>query len=202
MHTRSVTSRTLVVVKVTTTNQKLLLVFQSKRVMAQTLRCLFDCWKGWRKKAQGKPPPALRSAAHVRDSGSCFKGQGEEPQDVTIDRFPRFLTLESQKRHRKRCKGMVSASTLRVQHYKALYLWASVISKNRDPNIHNDSDHKKCRRSHPSRVPKPSVPFPENQEHDYKKQNTFWKEIKQKNFWATYVLLLKKFFYFIFKKIF
>lgn len=55
----SVTSGTPVLVRVRTTKQKLLSVFQSIRIITQRCGSLYDCWKDWRNKSQGKPLLAL-----------------------------------------------------------------------------------------------------------------------------------------------
>lgn len=60
---RSVMSGTPVSFRIGTTKQKLLSVFQLKGVIMQIFRCLYDCWKGWRNKGQGKPLLALRFTA-------------------------------------------------------------------------------------------------------------------------------------------
>ena len=64
--TKFVSSGTTVSVRARTTKQKLLLVFQSKKVITQRLRCLYDCWKGWRSKGQGTPLLALRFTARFQ----------------------------------------------------------------------------------------------------------------------------------------
>ena len=69
----SVTSGTPVLVRVRTTKQKLLSVFQSIRIITQRCGSLYDCWKDWRNKSQGKPLLALRVTAGFQRLRNLFQ---------------------------------------------------------------------------------------------------------------------------------